>query len=148
MIVNQIIAIAFGIVLAWHDAPAVSSFERNDAPGPWMARFHRYNNWVKAMFCLGSAWAYWPDWYTAVFCGLLCAGWVYFVFDPILAVSREPARNWYYKGLNDKDGRFWRRIGGEKAGIAKAIVLLLLIAALNFTYNHFCHDFVHSRFAG
>lgn len=132
MIVNQLISALFAFFVAMHDAPAVSSFERNDAPGPWMAKFHRYNFWLKAAFCFGISITYLPDWIGSASAGVFSALWIYLVFDPVLAVSREPARKWHYKGLNDSDGRFWNKWGGGKV---KAVVLILAIVAANIIYQ-------------
>ncbi len=148
----QLCAIGFSIALAKHNAPAVLHFEeygfRSSAEmNKAMAQFHRYNVWVKIIFCILVAVDRGPDqlpieshhWVNMVFAGLTSAFWIWLIFDIALNLNR-PGRKWYYLGLNDADGRRWIKRLGEKAGKIKAAILLAVIILLNVAkalfFNH------------
>lgn len=125
----QALSILFAIVLAKHDGPAVITFERYGVLPQTMAVFHRYNVWAKIFFCivisLIPAW----NWVDMAYSGILSFLWIYLVFDIALNLSR--GREWNYLGSNDGDGRRWKRIFKSNPGLIKAIVLSVLIAAVN-----------------
>lgn len=134
-LIYQACAVGFAIVLAKHNAPTVLHFEdfgfRSEAErNKAMAKFHRYNNWVKGIFCLMAALLLLPDWKESLFAGVLTGLWIYLVFDIALNKNR-PGISWDYLGLNDADGRRWIKWFGKNAGEVKALILLAAIAATN-----------------
>lgn len=132
MIIVQVISILFAVALAKHDAPAIDKFNERGIDNISMSVFHRYNAWLKLFFCIASAFAYCPNWKSAILAGLFSGLWIYLVFDIALNRSRHYKLKWHYLGLNDKDGRFWNNWFGDLSGKAKAIVLLAAIIAVNW----------------
>lgn len=131
----QAISIAFALAMAWHNAPAVSQFEHSGINNLWMARFHRYGWWTRAVF-VGICSLVGPlTWWDAGARGLMSFLWVYLIFDIALNRSRIPARLWHYLGLNDADGRFWNGTFGRYAGKIKAAIISSAIVAANMIYQ-------------
>lgn len=131
--ISQAIAAVFAIAIAYHDAPAVLHFEHYGVDAKTMSRFHRYNVWIKFLFCLLAALATGPAIAAMIFTGLASALWIYLLFDIFLNLKR-PGRGWSYLGSNDADGMFWLKLFGSSAGEIKAIVLAVLIISLNVIY--------------
>lgn len=128
--ISQAIAFLFAIALAKHDAPAVIHFEHYGVPNNELARFHRYNNWVKFFFCLLAAITAIPEWKDMICTGLVSALWIYLVFDIALNLNR-PGKNWDYIGRNDADGRRWVKWFGKGAGEMKAVIIAIMIISVN-----------------
>ena len=138
----QAIAILFAVALAKHDAPAIIQFEKLEKDNLLMARFHRYNFWAKTLFCVLAALIFLPkdimttklpDFLNMFFSGLLSGLWIYLLFDPCLNKNR-PGRDWDYIGSNDADGRRWIKWFGENAGEKKAVILSVLVIAVNILF--------------
>ena len=126
----QVVSIIFAVVLAKHDAPAVIHFENKGVDPLTMAKFHRYNVWVKSLFHVVCALPFLPDLKTSIASGLLSFLWVWLLFDIALNKSR-PGRSWDYIGENDADGRRWIEWFGKKAGEWKAVILSIGIVSVN-----------------
>lgn len=138
----QAISVLFAFSMAKHDAPAVSAFEFHGISPNAQSIFHRYNFWNKVTFCLVAACSMFEGdflWSVVemILGGLVSAAWIYLLFDIILNVSRLPKKKWNYLGLNDADGRFWNGTFGRYSGTIKAVVLLLVILALNYIYERY-----------
>lgn len=137
------LSFCFAVFAALHDAPVVMSWEESGQVTPKeMARFHRYNAWLKFIFCLsvsicGSA-GIDHRLILMLFLGLLSFLTIYLVFDIALSVIR-PGRSWDYLGVNDGDGRRWIKWFGKNAGKWKAAILLLLIVGIFLLYPVFIH---------
>lgn len=121
-------------MLAKHDAPAVIEFENDGVDNKLMSIFHRYNFWVKVLFCAVAGLVASPYWIDSLFYGLTSALWIYLVFDPALNLNR-PKVKWHYLGLNDADGRFWNGTFGKNSGKIKAVILSVAIIAVNLIYK-------------
>lgn len=133
-IISQVVAILFAIAVAKHDAPAIIHFYDYLASPLFIARFHRYNFWLKFLFCVVVsllASPYWPD---GLFYGLASGLWIWLVFDPALNIS-SGKQKWDYLGLNDADGRFWNGLFGRNSGKIKAVLLSVAIIAVNLIYK-------------
>ena len=126
----QILSILFAIGLAKHDAPAVIHFEHYGIDNKQMAKFHRYNNWIKFFFCLLASTIFIPTLVLIFISGLLSFLWIYLIFDIALNKSRSGI-SWDYIGSNDADGKRWINWFGKKAGEIKAVSLLALIIVVN-----------------
>lgn len=132
----QILAILFAFSSAKHDSVAVNHFEGYGFLNDIQLRqnikvFHSSNSWMKFFFCCAAALYVLPDWKEAITVGLIAALWIWFLFDIILNLNRIPVRKWHYLGSNDKDGRRWQRLFGKNAGKVKALVLVVMIVAIN-----------------
>lgn len=135
LIVLQVAAIAFAVVAALQNAPAVDSFNKYglaDWPG-WkvqIARFHRYNNWIKFLFCVICSLLAGPEWLGILITGFVCGLWIYLVFDIVL--SKAIGKPWHYQSRNDPHGRFWiLSFTEETAGKWKALILSASIIITN-----------------
>ena len=126
----QLVAIVFAVVLAKQNAPSVIHFENKGVDELTMAKFHRYNVWVKFIFCVCCAVGFLPDIKTSIAIGLLSFLWIYLLFDIALNKNR-PGRSWDYIGSNDADGRRWIKWFGKKAGEWKAVILSVAIVGVN-----------------
>lgn len=133
-IVQAVVAV-FAVVTAFHDAPAVQVFRYHGVSNKEMAQFHRYNVWLKFLFCVVAALAAGPKLVTMIFTGLVCATWVYLLFD--IAINVRTGKKWSYISIDNANGRTWYRWFWKSAGQVKAALLLLAIAALNFIYLKF-----------
>jgi hypothetical protein len=128
----QAIAIQFAISVAKHDEPAVTKFSNSGLDHKPMARFHRYNVWLKGFFCIMAAFVYQPVFWPMLFAGFISALWIYLVFDIALNLSRR--KGWDYLGEDDADGRFWNKHFGTRGGELKAIILFVAIVIVNCVY--------------
>lgn len=128
----QPIAILFAIATAFHDAPAVKHFENFGVSNKEMAQFHRYNWWLKFLFCFAASVSGFPKLPAMIFIGLISALWIMLVFDIALNIRR--GKKWHYISWNNANGRAWIRWFWKSAGQVKAILLTILIAATNFIY--------------
>jgi hypothetical protein len=132
----QAITIIFAYALAKHDAPAVSHFENWSATPKEIAVFHRYNVWIKGCYCFVIfSIVFWLDTVVnGINAGLVSAGWIYLLFDPILNISRTQKRKWDYLGMNDADGRFWNGLFTISKGKSK--FRKIIYAAFYFMKSH------------
>lgn len=122
--------------MARHDAPAVLHFEFYGVTTKDMAKFHLWNGLLKLFFIAAVALAAYPKIIPMIFFGIVSALWVYFIFDIALNMNR-PGKGWDYLGSNDKDGRMWMKWFGKNGGEIKAVILIGIIAAINFIYLQF-----------
>lgn len=134
ILIIQLLAIVFAVACAYHDAPAVSNFERNGVTGVDLARFHHNNALLKTIFCVAVALSQYPNVQLEAFSGGLAALWIWVIFDPVLNLKRHPSRPWDYLGLNDWDGQFWNGVFGQNSGKWKAAILFTLITTLNILF--------------
>ena len=133
-IIIQVLAIVFAIVCARHDAPAVLHFENYGFPNEQkqkkvLKQFHRNNWWLKFFFCTVVSMHFIPEWLEVIVHGSIAGLWIYLVFDIVLNLCR--GIEWDYLGSYDKDGNWWRRWFGKNAGRVKALILIVLIIAVN-----------------
>jgi hypothetical protein len=128
----QALSIWAAFVFAWKDVPAVRKFHNDGASPEEMAGFHR-NGWViKVFFCILAGLVFKDNYLFGGFSFILSGLWIWLLFDPVLNVSRDQGFTWDYLGLNDADGRRWRKwFGDKKAGKWKAVVLSAAILILN-----------------
>lgn len=136
MILLQVISALFAVLVALHDAPAVSNAHFYGWASPkYNGQFHAANAALKVVFSLMAALPYFADWKLAAVAFVLSGLWVYLLFDPVLNLARSPKFAWWYLGVNDGDGRRWRAVFGEKAGKVKAAILFILIIGGNILWQ-------------
>ncbi|MGQ0738639.1 MAG: hypothetical protein ACT4OJ_06225 [Bacteroidota bacterium] len=130
----QVVTILFSLAIAKHDAPAVDHFEFYGPQTGQMKAFHKWNLVLKFFFCLLASIPLYPLWLDMLIAFGLSGLWVWLTFDIFLNRFRAIKQPWDYLGSNDADGRRWIKLFGDSAGELKAILLGVLIIALNLIH--------------
>ena len=128
----QALSIWAAFVFAWKDAPSVREFHNDGVIPEDMAKFHKNGSFLKFLVCILAGLIFKDNYLFGGFSFALCGLWIWLLFDPVLNLARKQGLTWDYLGLNDADGRRWRKWFGEKnAGKWKAVVLSAAIVGLN-----------------
>lgn len=149
LLIIEAITFLFAYACGRHDVPAVDSFTIHGSTGKLQAIFHNFNFILKLCYTVAVALSVaYPiangNWWRfgAVF--LLIGLIIWAVFDPIVAIYRNvftpPKKKWWYLSAGDgTNGHFIDRtlLGwfGEKAGIYKLLICVLVVVFLNVAIN-------------
>lgn len=128
----QALSIWAAFVFAWKDAPSVREFHNDGVSQEDMGKFHKNGSFLKLLVCILAGLVFNENYLFAGFSFVLSGLWIWLLFDPVLNRARSQGFKLDYLGLNDADGRRWRKWFGDKnAGKWKAVVLSAAILILN-----------------